>query len=155
MANRALVGRIGAGHLLAPSGIAADPARAEVLVSDYGAELNNASVRIFSYASGTFGAPVGQISGAGDCSWFSCQGGFSRPLGPAVRNSRVYVPDVMYAQVLVFDRDTGEQVFALGSGERSLSDLRVPSDVTITDAGDVFVTSSMTKEVVRFLGGAP
>ncbi len=134
--------------------MAVDAARQEVLVSDYGSRDVAASVKVFSYASATFGERVATISGAGDCDWFSCTGGFSRPRGPAVHGERIYVPDVMYGQVLVFDRATLEQVRRLGSDDPATRDLRLPSDAAINDAGDVFVTSTFTRSVVVFPGGA-
>lgn len=154
-ADRAVQGVIGADTLMAPTGIAVDPSRAEVLVSDYGGDQQAARVWVFSYGSSNYGALVAELSGAGICNFFGCRNGFSRPRGPAVRNSRVYVPDVMLAKVLVFDRDSKERIFELGSGDRSISDLRIPTDVAINEVGDVFVTSPKTLSVVKFVGGAP
>lgn len=154
VAERSFLGSIGGGELLLPTGVAVDPGRQEVLVSNYGSASVAASVKVFSYAAGTSGSLVATISGAGDCGWFSCTGGFSRPRGLAVHNARVYLTDVIYGQVLVFDRETLEQVGTLGSDDPALAELQVPSDVEINAQGDVFVTSSMNKSVVVFAGGA-
>jgi DNA-binding beta-propeller fold protein YncE len=156
VADRSLSGTIAAGQLSSPAGVAVDPARREVLVSDYGSSGVAASVKSFSYGTDTWGAFVGEISGEGSCGSLGCSGGFSRPRGLAVDNARVYVTDAVLAQVLMFDRDSGERVGALGTGDPAISDLRVPTDVEIDTAGQVFVTSTSTARVVRFrVGGAP
>ena len=153
-AARVLVSTLGQGQLLTPSGIALDEARQEVLISDYGEVGQPAAVRIFSYAIADFGALKATLSGAGICNYMGCRDGFSRPRGLAVHNGRIYIPDVMYRQVLVFDRATLTKLTQLGSGDPALSDLRMPSDVTITPQGDVFVTNPQTHSVAMFPGGA-
>ncbi len=153
VADRSLTGTIAAGQLRSPAGVAVDPGRREVWVSDYGASGVAASVTAFSYDSETWGAVVGEISGEGTCGSLGCSGGFSRPRGLAVDSARVYLTDAVLAQVLMFDRDSGERVGALGTGDPAVSDLRVPTDVEIDTAGQVFVTSTSTARVVRFRAG--
>ena len=154
-AARTLIGTLGELSLQAPSGLAVDAARQELLVSDYGSSTTAASLKIFSYAPGSFGTLAATVSGAGVCGFAGCTGGFSRPRGPAARNGRIYIPDVMYKQVLVYDRLTLNKLTVLGSCDASVSDLRLPSDVSIGAAGDVFVTSTQTQALVVFPGGAP
>ncbi|MDH3289611.1 MAG: NHL repeat-containing protein [Gemmatimonadota bacterium] len=156
VAARSLKGTIAAGQLHSPAGVAVDPVRREVLVSDYGASGVAASIKIFSYGSETWDGFIGEISGAGTCGSLGCSGGFSRPRGLAVDGARVYVTDAVLAQVLMFDRDSGERVGALGTGDPAVSDLRVPTDVEVDGAGHLFVTSTSTARVVRFrAGGTP
>lgn len=130
----------------APTGIAVDPMRREVLVSDYGharALSSAAYLKIFDYD----GALLTQISGS--------NAGFSRPQGIAVDGAgRIFLADAVRAQVLVFDRNTLQQVAIIGSGDPAVSDLRLPADVVVDPKkGDVFVTSSLTHEVVAFRDG--
>ncbi len=156
VADRSLTGTLAAGQLRSPAGVAVDPGRREVWVSDYGASGVAASVRAFSYDSETWGAVVGEISGEGTCGSLGCSGGFSRPRGLAVDSARVYVTDAVLAQVLMFDRVTGASAGALGSGDPAVSDLRIPTDVEVDGAGTLFVTSTSTARVVRFrTGGTP
>lgn len=156
VADRSLAGTIAAGQLHSPAGVAVDPVRREVLVSDYGASGVAASVKIFSYATATWNTFAGEISGAGTCGSLGCSGGFSRPRGLAVDSARVYVTDAVRAQVLMFDRATGAAAGTLATGDPAVSDLRVPTDVDVDGAGALFVTSTRTARVVRFrAGGTP
>ncbi len=154
-ADRTLLGTIGDGELVLPTGVAVDVLNRQVLVSDYGSESVAAAVKVFSYAEGSAGELVNTISGAGTCNFWGCRGGFSRPRGLAVRNGLVYFADVIHGQVLIYDAVTQEQVGVLGSGDPAVNDLNIPSDVEINAAGDVLVTSAKTGAVVAFLGEAP
>ncbi|HSG05267.1 MAG TPA: hypothetical protein VLB09_02595, partial [Nitrospiria bacterium] len=146
---------IAAGELMSPTGIAIDTENLELFISDYGNVLQPASVKVFSYRQEKFGALVATISGGGECGWFGCIGGFSRPRGPAVRNGVVYFPDCIYHQVLMYDRTTLAMVGALGTGDPAIGDLRIPTDMAIGPFGDVYVTSIYSNSVVVFWGGAP
>ena len=135
--------------LQSPTGIAVDPARGEVLVSDYGPDGGSAAVKIFSY-EGDF---VDIISGAGRCGLLGCSGGFSRPQGLEVDGGgRVYVTDALLAQVMVFDRVTKQPIATLGG--RGMG-LRLPLDVALDRDGAVYVTSNRTGsvELVAVAGG--
>jgi len=138
----------GDGDLTTPVGIAVDPERQELLVTDYGSPPTvSASIKIFGYD----GAYVDLVSGAGKCGMLGCSGGFSRPQGLGLDASgRIYVADAVLSQVLVFDRTSKAIVKTIGGYPA----LHVPSDVVITASGDLFVVSTMTASVVSFLGGA-
>ncbi len=125
------------GDFDAPTGIALDPTRREVFVSDYGAGGSDARIHIRDYEGTVAGTIVGE---------------FSRPQGIAVGDrGRIYVTDAVVAQVLVFDRATVTAVARLGSGDPSVSDLRLPTDVVVdAQSGTVFVVSNMTGTVVAF-----
>lgn len=141
-----------AAQLHVPTGIAVDPARQEILVSDYPdpAVGGNAAVRIFTYE----GALV-QVLSPGQCGFMGCAGGFSRPQGIALDGQgRIYVADAFLAQILVFDRATLTQVKALGGRDTGPPQLRIPLDLVIGSDGDVFVTSNRTGTVEAFRGGA-
>jgi len=153
LADRSLVGTIGTGLLQSPSGLAVDPSRQEILVSDYGSSLEKASLKIISYAPETTGELVATMT-AGSCGFFGCTGGFSRPRGLAVRDSRIFLSDALLGQVLIFDRATLLKVGELGPPDPALRVLRLPSDVSINAAGDVYVTSTLAKSIVVFPGGA-
>jgi hypothetical protein len=66
---------------------------------------------------------------------------------------RIFVADVLLAKVLVFDRETLEQVGELGGGAGDPT-LFVPLDVAVDTDGDVFVTSNRTRSVEVFPNGA-
>jgi len=137
-------------QLFAPMGLALDPVAGEVFVSDWGDFGNNlnatAYVKIFSY-DGTY---VDAISGAGNCGMLGCSGGFSRPHGIAIANGKVFIPDVMQAQVMVLDRATKAAVTTIGS--RPL--LRLPTDVVVLNDTDLYVSSTKTGSIEPFAGGA-
>jgi DNA-binding beta-propeller fold protein YncE len=141
----------GPGLLLNPTGIAVDPLRGEILVSEFGdSDGGDAAIEIFDYA----GNAVDQISGAGRCGFFGCSGGFSRPQGVAVDAAgQIYLADMLLAQVLIFDRATKKIVNTLGGRDAGPPELRVPLDVALGAGGDVFVTSNRTGSVEVFRSG--
>jgi len=140
----------GTDQLFAAQGLALDTANSQVLVSDWGDFGNNSAatayVKIFAY-DGTY---VDAISGAGNCGMMGCSGGFSRPGSPLVVNGKVYVPDVILAQVLAFDRTTKALSATLGGRPG----LRLPTDVVLLGDADLFVTSTRNGVIVPFPGGA-
>ena len=131
----------GGGRLVNPVGITVDPARSEVLVSDYGDPATSypARIRIYDYA-GNF---VLALSGK--------TGGFSRPQGLFVSGDLIFVADGMLGQVLVFDRTTLARVRTLGSFGEGPGQLMLPLDVLVDPAsGDVFVTNNRMGRIERF-----
>lgn len=141
---------LGNTFLQAPTAVAVDPTRMEVLVSDYGPEGGPAAVKIFSY-SGNY---IDMISGAGNCGMLGCSNGFSRPQGLDVdRQGRIYLADALLAQVLIFDRNTKALIGTLGGRSRGL---RLPLDVTIDTTGAIYATSNRTGTVELLgTGGQP
>jgi hypothetical protein len=139
------IGGAGSGSPLhAPTGVALDASRREVLVSDYGTSGGHASVKIFDY-DGTF---VAEISGDGECGMAGCTAGFSRPQGMAVdAESRIYLADALLGQVLVFDRATRQLLTTLGDHAADGGNLRLPMDVTLGARGEVVVVSNGTASV--------
>ena len=78
-----------------------------------------------------------------------CSGGFSRPQGAAVDGAgRIFLPDALLSQVFVYDPVSGDRVGTFG--ERGF--LRVPTDVVLDAAGDLFIASSRTREVQAIRG---
>lgn len=131
-----------------PIGVAVDPARREVLISDYGNPGASipAAVKIFSY-DGDF---LGAIHGRGTCGAAGCRGAFSRPQGVAVDAAgRVYVVDALQAGVLVFDR-AGLSFSAEISG--AARRVRLPSDVVLDADGSLLVVSNLGIGVERLSG---
>jgi DNA-binding beta-propeller fold protein YncE len=138
------------GALHAPTGIALDWGRQLVLVSDYGAPGGHAAVKIFDYD----GAYVGQFSGEGDCGMMGCSGGFSRPQGIGVDDGGLmYVTDALLGQVMVWDRQAGEQVAVLGAHVSDGGRLRLPLDVLWSPAVGLVVISHGTAAVERLVVG--
>lgn len=134
----------GSGQLVNPVEITVDPARSQVLVSDYGdpAASYPARIRIYDYA-GNF---VLALSGK--------TGGFSRPQGLSVSGDLIFVADGMLGQVLVFDRSTLAKVRTLGSFGAGPGQLMLPLDVLVDPrSGDVFVTNNRNGRVERFEKG--
>lgn len=138
-------------RLVLPMGIAVDVNRREVLVSDQGdLDVGASSIKIFDY-DGNF---VAEISGKGRCGLLGCSGGFSTPQGLDVDAAgRIYLADLLLAQVLVFDRAGLKLVGTLG-GRDQPPGLRIPLDVSVGADGDVFVTSNRTGTVEVFRGAA-
>ena len=136
----------GRAGLRAPTGIAVDENRREVLVSDYGEPGIGAAVKIFDY-DGNF---VAEISGEGDCGMLGCSDGFSRPQGIAVdRDGRIYLADALLGRVLVFDRATGEALPDVGAHVSDGGKLRVPLDVVLGKDGQLIVASNGTASIER------
>ena len=134
----------GNGKLVNPVACAVDPARSEVLVSDYGdpAASFPARIRIYDF-SGNF---VTALSGR--------TGGFSRPQGLFVQGNLIFLADGMLGQVLVFDRTTLAKVKTLGSFGDAPGKLMLPLDVLVDPASaDVFVTNNRAGRVERFKKG--
>jgi len=137
-------------QLLSPTALGLDPVRGEVLVSDYGAETDHASVKVFGY-DGTY---VGLIDGTGSCGMLGCSGGFSRPQGVFVSGDQVFFGDALLASIEVYDRTTMGYVSTLGGRDAGYPELRLPTDVFVSDAGDVFAASYQSGTVEMFPGGA-
>ncbi len=132
-----------------PIGIAVDRDAGEVFVSDYGDPGGHAAVKIFDY-EGNF---LAEISGEGSCGMLGCSDGFSRPQGIELDGQgRIYVVDALLAQVLVYDRGTLEQVETLGGRDTGPPLLRLPLDLALDAAGDLFVVSNRTGSVEVFPG---
>lgn len=127
-----------------PTGIALDPTRKELFVSDFGnlsAFSPTAVIKRLDYD----GLVLGEISGRST--------GFSRPQGLAVDSTRIYVVDAFRGEVLVLDRATGQQIGTLGSFGSGPGQLLLPLDVLIGKRGDVFVSSNQTARIERFTAG--
>ena len=132
-----------------PTGLALDTVASEVYVADYGEieEGVNPRVLIFGYD----GAYRGSISGeAGTHGYY-----FSKPQGLAIgETGHVFVVDGWLGRVVVMDRATGEEVTRLGEFGSGRSDLRLPLDPVIYGPDrDLYVTSNLTRRVVRFPEG--
>jgi DNA-binding beta-propeller fold protein YncE len=136
----------GQAGLRAPTGIAVDENRREVLVSDYGEPGIGAAVKIFDYD----GNYLAEISGNGDCGMLGCSEGFSRPQGIAVDpDGRIYLADALLGRVLVFDRATGQALPDVGAHVADGGTLRVPLDVVLGKDGQLIVASNGTASIER------
>ncbi len=148
---------MGEAQLMQPTGIAVDPVRGEVLVSQYGVfggPQKTAAVKIFDY-NGNY---LTMISGAGKCGMLGCSGGFSTPQGLAVdARGRIYLTDVLQSQVQVYDRATLKLLTTLGGRDVGYPGLRKPLDAALGLNGELFVTSNKTNAVEVFynVGGRP
>ncbi len=130
--------------MTSPTGIAYDPLRSELLVSDYGNPSSRYPARIHVFD--TAGNALTAFSGR--------TGGFSRPQGMAVAGDRLYVADGMLGSVLVLDRATGARLRALGTFGSGPGRLMLPLDVAVDAAdGSIFVTNNRNNRVERFTEG--
>lgn len=138
--------------LYMPTGIAVDPIRGEVLVSDFGSG-GEATINIYDYN----GSLLATIFGNAGCGWFSCStgpGNFSRPQGLTVNDQGlIYVVDSFRGQVLVFDRETLQGIEVIGVQGTDSGELFLPLDVLIdAQSKDLYVTNNRNRRVEVFSG---
>jgi DNA-binding beta-propeller fold protein YncE len=138
--------------LYGPTGIAIDPVRSEVLVSDFNL-TGDGTIRIYDYS----GVQLARINGNAGCGWFVCNtgpGNFSRPQGLTVNEQGlIYVVDSVRGQVLVFDRETLKGIEVIGVQGSGPDDLLLPLDVLIEPKSkDLYVTSNRNRRVQVFSG---
>jgi DNA-binding beta-propeller fold protein YncE len=139
--------------LYRPTGLAVDPGRGEVLVSDFGDRLDpTATVSIYDY-EGVFKT---SIDGSAGCNSFGCVGSFnfSRPQGLTVDSTGlIYLVDSVLGQVLVFDRETLEGVGTIGEIGSGPGQLMLPLDLIIDKkTGDLQVTDNRNRRLEVFSG---
>lgn len=139
--------------LYRPTGLAVDPLRGEVLVSDFGDPMHPvATVKIYDYD----GIQKASINGSAGCNWFACVGNynFSRPQGLAVNSQgMIYMVDSVLGQVLVFDRDTGDGIAVIGEVGSGPGQLLLPLDLAIDEqTNDLYVTSNRNRRIEVFSG---
>jgi DNA-binding beta-propeller fold protein YncE len=134
--------------LYQPTGLAVDPERGEVLVSDFGQNAwpMEAWLRIYDYQ----GHYLAGISGDASRDY-----GFSRPEGLASNGEgQIYLADSLRSQVLVFDRDTLQGVALLGNPGTQPGQLLLPLDVAIDPKShDLYVTNQRHGTVEVYAGG--
>ena len=142
--NGALTQTVSSPSLVNPTGIAVDPERREVYVSDYGdpALKYPAPVQVFDYA----GNLLRNFSGR--------TGGFSRPQGMASDEEHVFLADALAGKVLILDRLTGAVVTTLGRFGSGTGELMLPLDVLLDPmTRDVYVTNNRQGRIERFPEG--
>lgn len=137
--------------LYRPTGIAVDPTRGEVLVSDFGDPQDpTATVNVYDY-DGFYKASV---NGSAGCGWFACVGdfNFSRPQGLAVDSmGLIYLVDSVLGQVLVFDRETQKGVNTIGQIGKGPGQLMLPLDLIMhSKTGDLHVTNNRNRRLEVF-----
>ena len=143
----------GQAPLYMPTGIAVDPVRGEVLVSDFGLDGGNAQIKIYDLA----GMFLTSINGNVGCGSFGCNTtdrNFSRPQGLSVNEQGyIYLADSVRSQVLVFDRETKQSIDVIGIQGTAPGELMLPLDVLIDpQSKDLYVTSNRTQRVEVFNG---
>lgn len=136
----------GAPALAQPTAIAIDPARSEVLVSDFGepgAFGTEAWVRIYGY-DGTYHAGISGNTVPGYR--------FSRPQGLAIDAAgHVLLVDSLLGQVLVFDRLTLQGLAKVGELGTARGQLLLPLDVALHPVDStVYVTDNRNGRVGAF-----
>lgn len=139
--------------LYRPTGLAVDPVRGEVLVSDFGDRFNpDASISIYDY-DGIFKA---SINGSAGCGSFGCSNPyvFSRPQGLAVNSQGlIYLVDSLLSTILVFDRDTTDGVATIGNKGKGPGQLWLPLDLVIgKDSNDLYVTNNRNGRLEEYPG---
>ncbi|MFQ5747758.1 MAG: NHL repeat-containing protein [Gemmatimonadota bacterium] len=133
---------LAASDLQAPTGIAFDPARGEILVSDYGDPAMSVppAVKLFA-PDGTY---LTEISGKAGMLGQR----FSRPQGLAVDAAgRILLVDALAGEVQVLDRATGSLQATLGGFGSGPGQLWLPLDVAIGLQGRIYVTNNRAGRV--------
>lgn len=133
--------------LYQPTGLAVDPQRGEVLVSDFGQNAwpMQSWLRIYDYD----GYYLDGISGDASQTY-----GFSRPEGLAVNGQgRIFLADSLRSQVLVFDRDLLQGVALLGEPGTQAGQLLLPLDLAIdARTHDLYIANYRHGTVEVFAG---
>jgi DNA-binding beta-propeller fold protein YncE len=147
---RGTIGRRGTGTeaLQNPTGLAVDPLRREVLISDYGDPRTSdpPAIKIFSYG----GAFVGAISGKSGMLGRR----FSRPQGLAVDGAdHVFVTEAVAGEVIVLDRETGATLKTLGALGVGPGELWLPLDVAVDSDLNVLVVNNRLGRIEIFERG--
>jgi DNA-binding beta-propeller fold protein YncE len=146
--------------LAAPTGIAVDPVRQEVLVSDYGDSGKGISprIQIFDYK----GDYVDTITGDGTSTGGMGMGfpipstpRFSRPQGLAVDEAgHVFLVDCYASEILVFDRLSGVLLKTLGGFGTDPGLLQLPLDIVfLKKTKDLVVINNRAARVDLFERG--
>lgn len=121
------------------TGIAVDPMRQEVLVTDYGeptqASTSPPAVKIFDYQGNFLSSISGRLGMLGQR--------FGRPQGPAVDGAgHIYLPDAVAGEVFVLDRTSGATLATIGSFGTGPGELWLPLDIVLDEDLDLFVTNN-------------
>lgn len=144
--------------LAAPTGIAVDPVRMEVLVSDYGNKGENISprVQIFDFDGNYLDTITSVVAGGGmGMGGFNNKPRFSRPQGLAVDGAgHIFLVDCFSCEVLVFDRLSGDLLKTLGGFGTDPGQMRLPLDIVIqSKTKDLFVTNNRDARIEVFQKG--
>ena len=130
------VGKIGAGQLKRPTGIAFDAARGYLFVADtvdHDIKVYDAGGQLVN----TFGSP-----GPGP-------GQFNAPTHLAFADGRLYVSDTLNSRVQVFDAD-GHYLRHFGERGVRIGNLARPKGVAIGDGGVVYVVESYFNHLLAY-----
>ncbi len=134
--------------LAAPTGIAADPNREEILVSDYGdSESIKPRIQIFDYNGNlveTISSKMGMMGKK-----------FSMPHGLEIdRLSRVYLVDSFAGQVIIIDRNDGTVLKTLGGFGTDPGQLYLPLDLVVDESTkDIYVVNNLPKRIEIYRQG--
>ena len=66
----------------------------------------------------------------------------------------MFITDGLLASIEIYDRTTLAPVSSLGGRNAGYPELRLPTDVFVSDGGDVFAASYQSGSVEVFVGGA-
>lgn len=122
------LGRIGEGLLKHPVGVARDPRRGRIYVSDRGENL----IRVFDDAGslitsiGSFGEAAGQFNAPTYLEW---------------HDDSLYVTDTLNSRIQIFAPD-GKQIGMFGRRGLYLGDLPRPKGVSVDSKGNIYVVES-------------
>lgn len=130
------VGTLGKDLLLRPTGIARDPQRRLIFVSDTQAH----DIKVFN-ENGQLIETLGQ-HGEGE-------GEFNFPTHLAYANARLYVTDMMNSRVQVFDT-AHEARLAVGKRGLYVGNLVRPKGVAIDDEGNIYIIESLHDHLLVF-----
>jgi DNA-binding beta-propeller fold protein YncE len=147
--------------LTAPTAIAVDKDRKQVLISDYGdpGASIDPSIRVFSYKGDYQGkiTNVAELSTAkmGMGGWGFKTPRFSRPQGLVVTEAGyIFLVDCFAGEVIVLNRESGDHVKTIGTYGSDPGEMRLPLDLVIDKrSGDIFVTNNRLARIEIFRKG--
>lgn len=133
-----LLGRIGSGKLLRPTGLAIDSKREKLFITD----TLRSKIYIFSLKSRKVVKTIGRAG--------SEKGEFNRPTFLTVdKDGNIYVVDSMNARVQIFDKD-GNFIRMFGERGTSIGTFANPRGIAVDSDGNIYVADTLLSAIQIF-----
>jgi sugar lactone lactonase YvrE len=75
---------------------------------------------------------------------------FEKPVDVAVHDNRIFVCDLPKNQIVVLNKDSGEIVLKIGKGGAAEGELYKPTNITVDNQGNLFVTDGFNFRIQQF-----